>query len=347
MHYQLHATQSLAFLNTREEISAVIAAFLEPDFLNPLREPVENDANKTIVNSTKGLYPLIYNLKKTVLELPGLSPQPAIFNASVDCELIKDALYDGDLSTVVNILTNRLYDQRLEIAHLYKTKYGKILKEELVGHDLIIALVVSTPVFYATELHNAMMGTGTDEDVLIQILCTLNNKQILSVIDAYESERDERKFTDWNKADTDASRLYGAGVEIVGTNEKVFYDILCTRNYNQLRFIFLKYYALPKDQKIEDAIEEEFSGYAKEGLLTIVAVAKNLPGYFAEKIHHCMYANEKRHEQLIRIIIPRSETDMMGSIKEEYSKMYNKSLEFDITEHTKGLFRKAMLNLLH
>ncbi|KAB0794607.1 hypothetical protein PPYR_11446, partial [Photinus pyralis] len=250
-----------------------------------------------------------------------------------------------------------------------------ILKEELVGHDLIIALVVSTPVFYATELHNAMMGTGTDEDVLIQILCTLNNKQILSVIDAYESEfhnkliddikgdtsgdfedllveilhadRDEREVTDLNQAQTDYIRLYDAGVTLVGTDEKVFYDILCTRNYNQLRLIFQEYkFRLPRHD-IEYAIEEEFSGYAKEGLLTIVAVAKNLSGYFAEKIHHCMHANDKKHEQLIRIIVPRSKTDVIVSIKQEYSKMYNKSLEFDVTEHTKGLFRKAILNLLN
>ncbi|KAB0794609.1 hypothetical protein PPYR_11448 [Photinus pyralis] len=294
------------------------------------------------------------------------------FDASADCDLIKHALHSGELSTIVNILTHRLYDQRIEIAHMYKTKYGKFLKEEFASHDLLVALVVPTPLFYAMELHKAIIGVGTNEKVLIQILCTLNNKDMLSVINAYESEfhhklmddvkgdtsgdfknlmvailhanRDESGVVNKAHAATDALHLHKAGLDRIGTDESVFYEILGTRNYNQLRLICDEYKHL-SGHDLEYAIEKEFSGHAETGLLTILAAAKNLPGYFAEQLHHCISATDK-NEQLVTIIVPRSKPDM-GYIKQEYSKVYHKNLEFDIAENTEGFFKEGILNLLH
>ncbi|XP_042318171.1 annexin A13 isoform X2 [Sceloporus undulatus] len=284
-----------------------------------------------------------------------------------------------DEKVIIEILSSRSSDQRQQIKQKYKALYhkdlGEVLKGDLSGNfeQAALALLDWPWEYDAKQLRKAMKGVGTDEAVLIEILCTRTNQQIVAIKDAYQkifdrdlesdvkndtsgslrkillsvlkASRDQGVEINETLAQNDAKDLYEAGEGRWGTDELAFNDVLAKRNYMQLRATFEAYKQLTGND-IEDAIKSETSGDLKKAYLTIVSCAQDSQAYFATCLYNSMKGVGTDEETLIRILVTRAEIDLQ-SIKEKYHQMYNKSLAEAIQSDTSGDFKKLLVALLH
>lgn len=126
-------------------------------------------------------------------------------------------------------------------------------------------------------------------------------------------------------AQRDATELLKAGELQVGTDESTFNMVLCQRNYQQLKLVCDEY-AKMTGHTLEKAIQKEFSGDIKEGLMAILETVNNKHSFFAERLKRSMAGMGTNDAQLIRIIVTRSEVDLMD-IKTSFEVMFGKSLK--------------------
>ncbi|XP_023162944.1 annexin B11 isoform X2 [Drosophila hydei] len=286
--------------------------------------------------------------------------------------------FGTDEDKLIEIICRRNNEQRQEIQRQYKTHFGKDLIEDIKSETsgnfqkLLVGLLRPIVDYYCAELNDAMAGLGTDEEVLIEILCTLSNVEIHTIKNQYlrlygahlESElksetsgnfkrlltslcaaaRDESGRVDPNKAKEDARELLKAGELRVGTDESMFNMILCQRNYQQLKFIFQEYESVT-GHSLEKALKKEFSGDIMEGLIAIYKCVTNKAEYFASRLHKSMAGIGTNDKQLIRVIITRCEIDL-ADIKGAFERLYGKSLKSWIKGDTSGHYKHALYALV-
>ncbi|ERL86655.1 annexin B11 isoform X2 [Dendroctonus ponderosae] len=302
------------------------------------------------------------------------------FNPRADAEVLRKAMkgFGTDEKAIISVLAHRTNVQRLQIGIEFKTLYGKDLVKDLKSETsgnferLLVALMTPLPEFYAKSLHDAMAGLGTEENVLIEVLCTKSNAELSVINQAYQSlyykpleadikgdtggtfkrlmvslcnaARDESMLTNQEAARADAQALLRAGELRLGTDESVFNAVMCQRNWAQLQLIFNEYHHLT-GHDIEKAIKNEFSGESEDGLLALVRFVRNPAGFYAKCLNGSMKGMGTNDADLIRLVVTRCEIDMV-EVKREYQALYGVSLADAIKDETSGDYKKCLLHLI-
>ncbi|XP_010181673.1 PREDICTED: annexin A6 isoform X2 [Mesitornis unicolor] len=223
----------------------------------------------------------------------------------------------------------------------------------------------------AKELKDAIGGIGTDEKCLIEILASRTNQEIHDLVaaykDAYERDleadvvgdtsghfkkmlvvllqgaREEDDVVSEDLVEQDAKDLLEAGELKWGTDEAQFIYILGRRSKQHLRLVFDEYLKI-SGKPIERSIRGELSGDFEKLMLAVVKCVRSTAEYFAERLYKAMKGLGTRDNTLIRIMVSRSEIDMLD-IREVFRTKYEKSLYNMIKEDTSGEYKKALLKL--
>uniref|UniRef100_A0A665WQA6 Annexin n=1 Tax=Echeneis naucrates TaxID=173247 RepID=A0A665WQA6_ECHNA len=316
--------------------------------------------------------PVNRGFRGSIKDFPGADPLK-------DVEVLRKAMkgFGTDEQAIINLLGSRSNKQRVPLLRAYKTSYGKDLIKDLHSElsgdfrKLVMAMLKTPTEFDAYELNSAIKGAGTDEACLIEILSSRSNNEIKEINRIYKQEhkksledaisgdtsghfrrllvslaqgnRDERENVDISLAKQDAQALYAAGENKLGTDESKFNAILCARSKSHLRAVFLEYQHMC-GRDIEKSISREMSGDLESGMLAVVKCIKNTPAYFAERLYKSMKGAGTKDRTLIRIMVSRSEVDMLD-IRQEYVKNYGKSLYTHISGDTSGDYKKLLLML--
>uniref|UniRef100_A0A674NIA4 Annexin n=1 Tax=Takifugu rubripes TaxID=31033 RepID=A0A674NIA4_TAKRU len=291
---------------------------------------------------------------------------PAVdFDPNRDAARIETAIKTKgvDEQTIIDVLTKRTYSQRREIAFSYERKAKKdmitALKGALSGslESVILGLMKSTTQYDASEIRGSIKGLGTDEETLIEILCSRSNTELLEIKQVYkelfkkELDKDVAGDTSGNFAKlllalvqvSFFSALYQAGIGVKGTDVPTWISIMSERSVPHLQKVFQRYKSYsPYD--MQESIIKEVKGDLQKSFLVIVQCIENKQLYFAKRLNEAMKGKGAKEKLLTRIIVSRCEVDLK-KVCSEYKAHFGESLQKAIQEHTKGDYQKVILSL--
>jgi annexin A7/11 len=305
--------------------------------------------------------------------------QPPPFNGAPDADALYKAMkgLGTDDKVLSNIIATRTRDQLLEVRKTFEQKYGKTLvqwiKGETSGHYevLLISMIEPKADYDAILVKEAVRGLGTDDDQVIEVLCTRTNAELKAMKDAYRrlysvevekdvggdtsgdyrelllnilrADRPESATVDVEAAKRDAQTLYQAGEGKLGTDERTFIEILTKRTYPHLHTM-AQQYANITGHSLEVGISKEMSGNFKKALIVLVTPRDE---YFATQMHEAMVGGGTNDKKLIRILSYISNSkDTAKAVNTFYTHRYRNTLPNDVGGDTSGWYKKTAVAIL-
>ena len=284
-----------------------------------------------------------------------------------------------DEDTIIKIVANRSNVMRQQLRNYYNQKYSRDLvfdlKTDLDGKfETAIVAIFDDPFIYdAKSLHKAMLGAGTDTDTCIEIICTRPNWYLKNIMAAYsnltggnlitdlksevklkgntgqllvnllECQRSENPEPNKETIEKYAEDLINGGIKKLGTDQKLFIDILSKTSTQELQLL-IDTYQKKAGESLLTSIDKEFSGDIQKTLKTIIYANTTPSEYFAGRVNEAITAGGKKDELLMRILITRDEVDM-PKIKECYKKAYGKDMVESVKEATLGDYKNLLVEL--
>merc|ERR1719419_1707003 len=116
-----------------------------------------------------------------------------VWDAEADAKVLRKAMkgFGTDEKALIDIVATRSWKQLKEIEDMFKTAFGRDLKDdiksELKGNleQVVLARFLSPDELDAVMLRKAMKGIGTNEQLLVHVICTKTNAEIEAVKESY------------------------------------------------------------------------------------------------------------------------------------------------------------------
>ena len=284
-----------------------------------------------------------------------------------------------DENAIIKLLANRNNVMRQQLRNYYNQKFNRDLvsdlKAELDGkfEAAIVALLDDPFIYDAKSLHKAMKGVGTDTDACIEIICTRPNWYLKNIMTAYtnltggdlikdlksevklmgntgtllctllQCQRSENPTPNKETIEKYADDLIKGGIQKLGTDEKLFIDVLTKTSTPELQLL-IDTYQKKAGESLLVSIDKEFTGDVKKTLKTIIYANTTPSEYFAQRVNEAITSAGQKDELLMRILITRDEVDM-PKIKECYKTLYGKDMVESIKEATLGDYKNLLVEL--
>ena len=282
-----------------------------------------------------------------------------------------------DEGTIIKIIANRTQKQRVLIKESFQRQFSrdliKDLKSELNGklEDAILNLFKDPIEYDCEQLKKSMKGAGTDEDSLIEIICSRPKPILQKIKEVYKThiksdleaniksdvkgnlqtillslisgERSDNMYPNPDLMKNKAKELYDAGEAKKGNDVDVFIKIFTELSPWEIVAVNKEYINLTGHSLI-DGVDKEFKGDIKKSLKAIIYAIVNPSEYFATRVKDAIKGFGTNDNLLMRIIISRDEIDM-PQIKEAYLKLYGKDMVKDIKSDISGDYQKLMVEL--
>lgn len=281
-----------------------------------------------------------------------------------------------DERALISVLGNRTYEQIQVIKRAFTQEFQRDLykdvKSETSGNFGSVArkMCLDKAHLDAKLVRKAIVGVGTAEHVVIDIICTKNRADLVALQQAYQThfqttiEKDIRgdfsgdlkklllavlagnrddlgHVHDRSEIDRVAQELYAAGEKRWGTNESVFIKYLTSKPPSFLEAVS-DCYASKFGHDLVWVINKEFSGDLKEACLALVQPPAH---YVANRIHSAMAGAGTNDKRLIRLIVTRRGRDL-SMVKHYFLKKHGKTIEQMVKGDTSGDYKEMLLALL-
>ena len=296
-----------------------------------------------------------------------------------DAEALYEAMdkLNTDEEAIIKIIANRTNAHRLQIVTEYKNKYDKNLIDDLKSNlsgnfeTASVALFLSPIDYDVLQLNKSMSGVNTDEDSLIEIICSRPQTTLQEIKEKYKEthnieleeevtkatsgdlqrllltilkcERSTNTTSNHEESSKKAKELIEVGESNWCKENSVFEQLLLTGSKEEI-MLCAKYYHKKTQKTILKAVEENFEGDVKTLFTSIIYATLNPSEFYARKVHKAIEGFGTDDNTLIRILVTRDEVDM-PKIKQYYKKMFEKDMIEDIKSDCSGDYEKLLVEL--
>ncbi|KAI9792165.1 MAG: hypothetical protein M1816_002705 [Peltula sp. TS41687] len=312
---------------------------------------------------------------------PGYVPgQMAGGDASQDAAALNGAMkgFGTDERTLIQVLSKKDPLQMALLVSTFQRKYGKSLSSWIESEtssyfrDGLIALVRGPLGQDVYNVHRAIKGLGTKEDLLNDVVLSRTNADLNAIKQEYQRtyrlslEKEIREDLSMKTAelfqmvmaaqraeesapvipqdvDRDVMALHQATSGGMGTDQTTTCRILSSRSDGQLRAI-AQAYERRHGTKLERVIEKEFSGHMEDALLMILRGATDRAMRDALLLEDTMRGAGTKDDMLLnRVIRYHWDRNHMAQVKGAYRHGYKRELASRIKGETRGDFEKLLL----